>query len=98
MQKCVRAEDAAVRYGGEEFVLILRGCDLPAARRISKEIRRGLSEIPLPPQSTVPRVTASIGVALFPKHGRTIGQLLGIADAAMYSAKRRGRDRVAVGR
>ena len=46
----------------------------------------------------MPQVTASVGIALFPKHGRTIGQLLGVADAAMYSAKRRGRDRVAVGR
>ncbi|MGA7172673.1 MAG: diguanylate cyclase [Candidatus Dormiibacterota bacterium] len=97
LQRSVRAEDAAVRYGGEEFVLILRGCDLPAARRVAREIRHGLAEIALPPQCTVPRVTASIGVALFPKHGRTIGQLLGVADAAMYSAKRRGRDRVAVG-
>ncbi|HEY6539236.1 MAG TPA: diguanylate cyclase [Candidatus Dormibacteraeota bacterium] len=97
LQRSVRAEDAAVRYGGEEFVLILRGCDLAAARRVAKEVRHGLAEIHLPPQSTVPRVTASIGVALFPKHGRTIGQLLGVADAAMYSAKRRGRDRVAVG-
>ncbi|MGH7643814.1 MAG: diguanylate cyclase [Candidatus Dormibacteria bacterium] len=97
LQRSVRAEDAAVRYGGEEFVLILRGCDLPAARRIGREIRRGLGEIAMPPQSSVQRVTASIGVALFPKHGRTIGQLLGVADAAMYAAKRRGRDRIAVG-
>ncbi|MGH7667670.1 MAG: diguanylate cyclase [Candidatus Dormibacteria bacterium] len=97
LQQSVRAEDAAVRYGGEEFVLILRGCDLRAARRVSRQIRRGLAEISLPPQSTVPRVTASIGVALFPKHGPTIGQLLAVADAAMYTAKRRGRDRVAVG-
>jgi diguanylate cyclase (GGDEF)-like protein len=97
LQRSVRAEDAAVRYGGEEFVLILRACDLPSARRVATEIRSGLAEISLPPECTLPRVTASTGVALFPKHGRTIGQLLGVADAAMYSAKRGGRDRVAVG-
>ncbi|HUY25113.1 MAG TPA: diguanylate cyclase [Candidatus Saccharimonadales bacterium] len=95
--RSIRAEDAAVRYGGEEFVLILRGCTLDGARRIAREIRTGLAAIPLPEESTVPQVTASVGIALFPKHGRTIGQLLGVADAAMYSAKRRGRDRVAVG-
>jgi diguanylate cyclase (GGDEF)-like protein len=97
LQRSVRAEDAAVRYGGEEFVLILRGCDLPAARLVARQIRHGLAEISLPPECRVRRVTASTGIALFPKHGRTIGQLLGVADAAMYSAKRRGRDRVAVG-
>jgi diguanylate cyclase (GGDEF)-like protein len=97
LQRSVRTEDAAVRYGGEEFVLILRGCDVNAARRVAREIRRGLAAIALPPQTMVPQVTASIGIALFPKHGRTIGQLLGVADDAMYSAKRRGRDRVAVG-
>ena len=97
LQRLVRAEDAAVRYGGEEFVLILHGCGLAGARRLARALRKGLAEIPLPEESTVPRVTASIGIALFPQHGRTIGQLLGVADAAMYSAKRRGRDRVAVG-
>ena len=98
LQRAVRAEDAAVRYGGEEFVLILRGCDLPAARRVALEVRHDLAEISLPPGCSVTRVTASIGIALFPKHGRTLGQLLGAADAAMYKAKRRGRNRVAVGR
>lgn len=97
LQRSVRAQDAALRYGGEEFVLILHGCGLDGARRIAREVRRGLAEIPLPEESALTRVTASIGIALFPKHGRTIGQLLGVADAAMYTAKRRGRDRVAIG-
>ncbi|MGH7610696.1 MAG: diguanylate cyclase [Candidatus Dormibacteria bacterium] len=98
LKQAVRAEDAAVRYGGEEFVLLLRDCGLEGARRISKEVRRGLAQIPLPQECTVPRVTASVGIAFFPKNGRTLSQLLSVADSAMYLAKRRGRDRLAVGR
>jgi diguanylate cyclase (GGDEF)-like protein len=98
LQRAVRAEDAAVRYGGEEFVLILPGCSREGSRRIARQIRKKLAEIPLPAASTLPAVTASIGIAFFPKHGRTISQLLGIADAAMYTAKRRGKNRVSVAR
>jgi diguanylate cyclase (GGDEF)-like protein len=94
----VRSEDAVVRYGGEEFALILRDCGLAGARRVAQKIRKGLAVIELPVESTVPIVTASVGIALFPEHGRTVGQLLGAADAAMYTAKRRGKDRAAVAR
>jgi diguanylate cyclase (GGDEF)-like protein len=98
LQRAIRAEDAAVRNGGDEFVLILHGCSREGSRRIAREIRKRLAEIPLPAASTVPTVTASIGMAFSPKHGSSIGQLLGVADAAMYCAKRRGKDRVSVAR
>ncbi len=97
LQRSVRADDATVRYGGEEFVLILRGCDAGSARKVANQLRRGLARISMPAQSTVPRVTGSVGIALFPEHGRTLGELLAVADAAMYTAKRRGRDRVVLG-
>jgi len=93
LQDAVRAEDAAVRYGGEEFVLLLPDSRLDGARRVAKEVRRRLALIPLPPACAVTRVTASIGMATFPTHGRTVGQLLGAADGAMYKAKRRGGNR-----
>lgn len=93
LQGAVRAEDAAVRYGGEEFVLLLPNSGLEGARRVAREVRRRLARIPLPPDCALTRVTASIGMAPFPTHGRTVGQLLGAADAAMYTAKRRGGNR-----
>ncbi len=94
LQAVVRAEDAAVRYGGEEFVLLLPDCGLGGARRVANEVRRQLVQIPLPAECTLSKVTASIGLASFPIQGRTVGQLLGAADAAMYAAKRSGGDRV----
>lgn len=95
LQDAVRAEDAAVRYGGEEFVLLLPDSGLDGARRVAKEVRRRLALIPLLLDCALTRVTASIGMATFPTHGRTVGQLLGAADAAMYTAKRRGGNRAA---
>ena len=98
LQGAIRTDDAAVRCGGDEFVLVLRGSSREGSRRIAREVRKGLAEIALPAASTLPVVTASIGIAYFPRHGRTIGQLLGVADGAMYSAKRRGKDRVLAAR
>ena len=93
LQGVVRGEDAAVRYGGEEFVLLLPDCGLDGARRVARELRRRLARIALPAECALARVTASIGMATFPRQGRTVGQLLGAADAAMYSAKRKGGNR-----
>jgi diguanylate cyclase (GGDEF)-like protein len=95
LRAVIRAEDAAVRYGGEEFVIILHDSGIPGVRRVTRELRRKMAAIELPPQCTISRVTASVGFARFPDHGRTIAELLGAADTAMYAAKRRGGNRVA---
>lgn len=93
LQRTIRAEDAAVRYGGEEFVVILHDAGPEGARRVARQLRSRLARVPLPPGSAISRVTASIGIAAFPDHGRTVSRLLGEADAAMYTAKRRGGNR-----
>ena len=98
LQRAIRAGDAAVRYGGDEFVLVLHGRSREGSRRVAREIRSRLAEISLPADTTVPAVTVSIGIAFFPKHGHTIGQLVGVADAAMYLAKRTGKDQISAAR
>jgi diguanylate cyclase (GGDEF)-like protein len=92
-----RAADVACRFGGEEFVLILPAAALPDARRRADEMRAAVRELqvtyegrPLGP------VRCSIGVAAFPDHGATVVNLLRAADAALYRAKREGRDQVVV--
>ncbi len=98
IQESIRAEDVAVRYGGEEFVLLLHDAGPEGPRRVWRDLRRRLAAIPLPADCPLRRMTASAGVARYPDHGRALSQLLGAADAAMYAMKRRGGDRLASAR
>jgi len=92
IHEVVRAEDAAVRYGGEEFVVLLHETGDHGAVRVWRALRSRLAEIPLPDGCALTSVTASVGVSRYPDHGRTMSQLLGAADAAMYAIKRQGGD------
>ncbi|HEV2469429.1 MAG TPA: diguanylate cyclase [Candidatus Sulfotelmatobacter sp.] len=97
LSKCVRAEDVVCRYGGEEFVIILPAASLDVTRSRAEDIRLQLRDLATLHQGQpLGRLTASFGVACFPEHGATRQSLLEAADAALYRAKREGRDRVAV--
>jgi len=76
------------RYGGEEFAVILPGVTEAAALDAAERIRRAVAAAPTPAP-----VTASLGVAGCPPHGRVGEELLAAADAALYRAKAGGRDR-----
>lgn len=93
--RCVRAEDVACRYGGEEFALILPECSLRQATVRADEIRRRLREFrPLSEGLVTDPLTVSIGVAAFEETTDRVDLLLKFADDALYQAKRAGRDRV----
>ncbi len=97
VQKNSRAEDILCRYGGEEFLLVLSDCSSKALIERAEQIREGVKQLRLEhEQRPLGDITLSIGVALFPDHGRTLEELFQAADAALYQAKRAGRDRVAV--
>lgn len=89
-------QDDAFRYGGEEFLLLIRAPDADRVLAIAERIRRALVEqgIPHPDSSTGPAVTASFGVA----HANGIptlpAELIERADMALYEAKNQGRNRV----
>ena len=90
-----RAGDVACRYGGEEFVLILPEASLQDARRRAEEIRDAIRGLRVTHGGRpLESVRCSMGVAAFPEHGEVGGALLRAADAALYRAKREGRDQV----
>ena len=94
LSSVIRAGDAAIRLGGEEFLLLLRDADAAGAERVATEFRDRLAELALP-RSCLPRrkLTASTGVAILPRNGTALAELVRAADSAMYEAKRAGGDR-----
>jgi diguanylate cyclase (GGDEF)-like protein len=87
----LRAYDLAARYGGEEFVLLLPETSTAEAAAIAERIREQVAKLEIP---ECPRqITISLGIATW-IGGETSVELLARADAALYSAKRNGRNRV----
>ena len=95
VRRVVRDSDYAVRYGGEEFLIVLTNSTAEGAMRVAQALQLALAEL-RPPASDMKRVTASIGVAVFPDHGQEMDDVVAAADHAMYEAKREGRDRIAI--
>jgi diguanylate cyclase (GGDEF)-like protein len=85
----VRASDVAVRYGGEEFLILLTETGPEGALTFAKSLRGKVEEIRWQGQ---PAVTISIGVASFPHHGNEVEAIIRQADAALYRCKRGGRN------
>ena len=89
---CVRETDTVVRFGGDEFVVLL---DTVENRQnvlgVAEKIRLSLSE-PYEWQEHEIELSVSIGIALFPEQGEQITQLIAAADEAMYKAKKRGKN------
>jgi diguanylate cyclase len=92
----VKGLDTAARFGGEEFAIILPGCDIRGAIQVGEQVRKAVMSRELVKRSTgenLGRVTISIGVATIRKDD-TATTLIERADAAMYAAKRGGRNMV----
>jgi diguanylate cyclase (GGDEF)-like protein len=83
-----RAIDTAARYGGDEFALVLPGTSSEHARRVAQRIAERLRE-----DQEIPRLSASIGIAEYPRDGVTIEQVLSAADRALYDQKHHTRGR-----
>lgn len=91
LKKNARSIDIPARMGGEEFNVLLPGVDSSGALIAAERIRTAIAECKL---DQVGQITASIGVATFFEHSNKIDELLEIADQAMYTAKRNGRNQV----
>ena len=97
LAKGIRAEDFVCRFGGEEFVVILPTGSVEVAQARGERLRAKMREMNITHQGrSLGMVTISVGVAAFPQHGTSPKELMASADAALYEAKRRGRDQVVV--
>ena len=95
VRKCVRASDTVGRLGGDEFLAILPETSLDGAIGVATKLREALAE-PYALDNATARLSASIGISLYPEHGLDPQQLQRAADAALYRAKREGRNRTLV--
>ena len=99
LQTNLRGAEIACRYGGEELTLILPQTELEGATKRAEQLREGVKNLSLQhcgqPLGTM---TLSLGVACFPEHGTKGDIVMQAADAALYRAKSRGRDRVEIAR
>ena len=97
LKSSVRAEDIACRYGGEEFCLVLPQMSRDGARERAEAIRQGVARLDIKSGGkALGPVTLSLGVASYPDDADTGEAVLASADAALYQAKQRGRNRVCV--
>jgi diguanylate cyclase (GGDEF)-like protein len=90
-----RALDVVGRLGGDEFLVILPMTTPQEAKIFTSRVVKGLADIEVA-NPEFGRITSSIGIAESPRHGTTVGSVLAAADAALYEAKRGGRNAVAI--
>jgi diguanylate cyclase (GGDEF)-like protein len=92
LRSVLRARDFAGRNGGEEFAILLPDTESAPALEIAERVRAAVAGISLPGSDV--SITTSIGVVSFPDHAATLDRLERLADAALYLAKRQGKNRV----
>src|SRR3984957_4926247 len=99
MMSCVRPCDSVGRYGGEEFLIVVPSSDAMGTMGLAERMRRAIEAKPMMANSIVIAVTASLGVtASVDKSPLDPQEILRLADAALYRAKERGRNRVELAR
>lgn len=94
IRQTIRFTDAAARYGGDEFVILLPETDAAGGYVVGEKLRRDIAAVTLRAADRNVRSTVSVGLVTYPDDGRTIEQLVAAADVAMYESKRRGKNRI----
>lgn len=96
VSKIIRKMDVFGRMGGEEFAILLPGCELDKARDIAEDIRKGLMAIEPKETGHDFRITASFGITISRVSGYDLDVLMKHSDEALYEAKHAGRNRISV--
>jgi len=91
----LRTSDILARYGGDEFVIILPGAELPTAIHLANQLLKVIADVSVPSiEPTKFEITISIGVAQFPADGDANKSLVACVDRRLYAAKTDGRNRL----
>jgi diguanylate cyclase (GGDEF)-like protein/PAS domain S-box-containing protein len=91
LEFCLRPEDILGRLGGDEFAIILPGVSIEDAKHVAERLVQTASEAYIIQGQEI-KCTASVGIALMPKHGEELWHLISVADQAMYNAKSLSKD------
>ena len=94
VRRTIRFTDAAARYGGDEFVVLLPETDASGGYIVGEKLRRDIAALTLHAADRIVRSSVSMGLVTYPEDGTTIEQLVAAADVAMYESKRRGKNRI----
>ena len=86
LEFCLRPEDILGRLGGDEFAIVLPGVSVEDAKHVAERLVQTASEAYIIQGQEI-KCTASVGIALMPKHGEELWHLISVADQAMYNAK-----------
>jgi diguanylate cyclase (GGDEF)-like protein len=93
LKENLRDSDVIGRWGGEEFVVALIGCDLKSAQKVAEELRKKIEKIFVKYKKERVNITASLGVVSY-SNEKTLSDLIHKADKAMYKAKEQGKNMV----
>ncbi len=96
--QATREANLAARYGGEEFVVVLPETNAKSCQMVAERIRKAVERMVVPSNTDkpLPKITVSLGVAVYPEHGKTLDELLQASDKALYESKRAGRNRTSL--
>ena len=94
LQENIRKSDLAIRYGGEEFMVLLHYADKEAALKIATKLKEKFAQITFETKKGSFSKTLSIGISEFPEDSNSVWECIKLADEALYVAKTSGRDKV----
>jgi diguanylate cyclase (GGDEF)-like protein len=92
----IRSDDILIRYGGEEFLLLLHSDSIVKCEEVAQRLRHSIRSTPVTSGSHSVKITVSIGVNPYPSFAKNIDEAIKIADEQLYLAKTGGRDQVVI--